>query len=311
MTCPTGRPIAQPQSFGKPRSETPSGGDWQPTLSAAASRRKGAVRPDGYITDSRLDQIAGQLGERDWQVITFLAENRLATGYQLTRFVWGTGDQSSGGARAARRALKRMGDARVLERLPRQVGGARGGSAGMVYAVGLAGTRLLARHGFQIKRIGSPGERHVDHALAVTEMLVRLNEAGHAGELDLIEVQPEPACWRAFLGPFGGRQIVKPDLFARVGVGAFEDRWMLEVDLATEGRGALVRKVKGYLAHFRSGVEQAEHGSYPRILWGVPTERRCELLGDVLRAQAYELRAFFAVCLLPDVIQLVAAEARA
>jgi hypothetical protein len=135
-------------------------------------------------------------------------------------------------------------------------------------------------------------------------------EADRAGTLEVIEVQSEPHCWRGFISGFGRRVILKPDLFVRVGVGALEDRWFIEIDLATEASGTLAAKVRRYLAHFRSGSEQHTAGTYPRVLWAVPDTRRRTQLEAVLKGLPEGARRLFAVCLMEDVVQRLAEEAR-
>jgi hypothetical protein len=245
----------------------------------------------------------------DWTVLTFMSEVRLASGRQLVARFWDTDQHGVPAARAGRRALKRLATLRVLDPQPGMIGGVRGGSDGFVYGVGVAGARLLATRGFHVSRLSAPGARFRAHTLAVTEVVVALYTADRTGALDLIEIQTEPACWRGYLGPMGARLLLKSDLFVRIGVGAFEDRWMLEVDLATEASGALAAKARRYLAHYRSGVEQSEHGVYPRVLWATPDARRSEQVAAALGRVPEELRSLFAICLLDEVPAMLAAEA--
>jgi hypothetical protein len=154
-----------------------------------------------------------------------------------------------------------------------------------------------------------PGDQFVAHTLAATGLVVRLHEADRAGTLDLIEVQTEPSCWRGFLGPMGARLTLRPDLFARLGVGALEDRWMVELDLATEATGALLTKFKRYQAHRLAGNEQREHGIYPRVLWAVPDQRRIQQVEAVLDQLPAETRRLFDVCRLDEAVPHLAAEA--
>ena len=170
--------------------------------------------------------------------------------------------------------------------------------------------KLLAQRGFQPRRLDAPGSLYVAHTLACTEFVVELHEADQVGELECIEVQSEPACWRGFLGPGAARLVLKPDLFVRVGAGsASEDRWFIEVDLATEASGTLRTKATRYLAHYRSGSEQAEHGVYPRVLWAVPNEYRAGQVTDALRHLPDEATRLFTVCLLDEAVAFLAAEA--
>ena len=298
------RPVARPiASRHLPRTARPGAGI--PAVSAANdSPFGGHLR----ISATRLETISSQLAEADWQVLNFVSECRLASGKQLVRRFWLTSDRNSTAARTGRRTLKRLADWRILDPLPtRAVGGLHGGSDTLVYGVGVAGVKLLVRRGLIQKRLGTPGERHIKHTLACTELVVGIHEADRVGVLDLIEVQTEPACWRAFIGAGGARVMLNPDLFVRVGAGSVsEDRWLIEVDLATEASATIRAKALRHLAYYCSASEPV----HPRVLWAVPDARRAEQIADVLTRLPKEAGRLFGVCLLDEVVSFLAAEAR-
>jgi hypothetical protein len=198
---------------------------------------------------------------------------------------------------------------RIIDRLPRRHGGVRGGSSSIVYYLGPAGRRLLARRGFEARRTGFPGQRFVAHTLAITELVVRLHEATVLGDLDLIEYQTEPRCWRTFLGVMNRRYRLRPDLFLRIGVGPYEDRFFLEVDRATEASPTILAQAKRYLAYLRSGEEQRRHGIFPRVIWTVPDQRRAEQIQSVLGQLPEAAQRPFVVWQYEEVIGRLAAEA--
>jgi hypothetical protein len=262
------------------------------------------------ISTSRLEAIRRELTERDLQVLQFVADWRLATGAQLRRrFFAGNVHPPQTAARRARRALALLVEDRILERLPRRVGGLRAGSESFVYAVGRSGERLLATRSVA-RRLTTPGDRYVAHTLDVTELAVRLHEHHDRGELDLIAIEAEPACWRPFVGPGAARLVLKPDLFVRIGVGALEDRWFIEVDRGTEAAGTLTEKAKRYLMHLRSGAEQRDHGVYPRVLWTVPDDGRGDRVGSVMTRVGRDVPGLFTVCRFDEAVARLAAEAR-
>jgi hypothetical protein len=297
MTVPIARSIAS-------RPSVEIGRIWA-DLDEVGAREVDATRPPSRISARALATLGERLGDLDWTVVSFVADHRLARGDQLRRRFF------LGDTRAARRLLSRLADWRVLDRLPRRVGGVRRGSDGFVYCLGPAGHRLLAARGLKLLRIGRPGERHINHTLAVTELVVRLFEAHHQGELELIAADPEPVCWRPFVGPGGARVVLKPDLAVRLGVGALEDRWLVEVDLATEHRATIASKAKRYAAHARSGTEQREFGVYPRVLWTVPDAQRATEIADALGAVPAPARSLFQVALAAEAVDYLAREARA
>jgi Replication-relaxation len=300
------RPIARPGASSQSRRTTRAD-----AASAGFSTPKGSVSSQSlYLTTDRLHRIASEMCERDRQLLEFVHDSRFATGQQLVRVFWQTSDPMSSPARAGRRSLKRLVVWRVLETLPRRIGGIRTGSDGMVYRVGRAGVRLLAGRGIYGPRVEVPGTLHLAHTLETTELALRLREAHQAGELELIETQQEPICWRSYPSVGGVQRSLKPDLFIRVGAGTLEDRWMVEVDLASESGRTIARKAARYVEHFRSGREQAQHGTYPRVLWAVPDEQRAEQIAGVLGRQLEQSRRLFTVCQLDQVVALLASEAR-
>lgn len=205
--------------------------------------------------------------------------------------------------------LRHLEGWRLIDRLPQRIGGVRGGASSIVYGLGPAGRRLLFRDGRNISRLGTPGDRYVRHTLAITELAVRLHEATIQGRLDLIELQPEPQCWRTFVGGYGARRILKPDLFLRIGVGAYEDRWFLEVDQATESVPTVTSKATAYLEHFRSGSEQRSAGVYPRVIWTVPDRKRAEQIAQALLRLPLVAGRLFLISPYDEVIGRLAAEA--
>ncbi len=300
------RPVARPGRLSPTRRNARA-----TAASPAFSTPKGSVSSQSlYLTADRLHHIASELTDQDWTLLGFVHDSRFATGQQLVRAFWLTRDPMSARARAGRRALKRLTDWRVLETLPRRIGGIRTGSDGLIYHAGRAGVRLLATRGIHGPRVEAPGTLHLAHTLATTELALTLREADATGRLEVIETQQEPRCWRRYPAAGGIQRVLKPDLFVRVGAGALEDRWLIELDLASESGRTIARKAARYLEHFRSGREQHDRGTYPRVLWAAPDEQRVAQLGDVLAAQSAEARRLFTVCLTSEVVDVLVNEAR-
>lgn len=265
------------------------------------------------ISASHLEDINSRMSEQDWEVLRFVSASRLASGKQLTLGLYlADRDRDPGRARVARKHLKRLAGWRVIDALRgRSVGGTRGGSQALIYGVGVTGARLLARAGLRQKRLGTPGSRYVAHTLACTQVAVDLRLAAARGELELIEVQHEPACWRRFIGGYG-LVTLKPDLYVRVALPGSdrEYRAMIEVDLATEAAATIHAKASRYLSHYRSGEELRQHGVHPRVIWLAPDERRSQQLAEVIARLPAEARGLFAICRADELISLLITEAR-
>lgn len=244
-----------------------------------------------YLTAAAYRELAAQLSERDLAVLQHISDMRFASGSQLTRLCFDLSNDPAANARAARRALLRLTQLGVLERLPRSVGGVRAGSAGYVYRLGLAGQRLAVERGWQPERRRRrslvPGTLFVRHALMVAELHTLLIEGDRSRSIELLERAAEPSCWRKYDGLGGPRRTLKPDSYVRLGVGDYEHSYFIGVDRGTEGSRALERQLQLYIAYYNSGAEQAQRGVFPRVLWLAPTAERV----GVIEASVAELGA--------------------
>jgi hypothetical protein len=194
----------------------------------------------------------------------------------------------------------------LVTRLDRVVGGRRAGSAGFLYSLGVAGLRLLVvgQNG-PVRRPSTPGAPFVAHALAVTELAVRLREAERQGGFQILDFQAEPQCWRKHPGPGGGSEICKPDAYVRLANGTFEDSFFIEVDRSTENISTLTRKLDAYRRYWSNGIEQAKHGVFPRVIWLVPNERRHQVVVDACNRQPADAWQLHQVTLYDDAIGLM------
>ena len=240
------------------------------------------------LTSGQLISLAANLPQRERALIETVARLRLLSHAQLASLLESRDGESSPGsaARSARRILARLTANGVFARLHRRVGGVQAGSAGYVYDLGPVGQRLAAYwegRGLVRGRFRpEPGGRYVRHRLAVSELYVQLRSADREGELDLLAFDAEPDCWRRSVDGFGGALVLKPDAFVRIGIGAYEERCFVEVDLATESRSVIAAKVRAYLDYFHSGTEQAAHGVFPRVVLLTNSEVRRAALVDVV-----------------------------
>lgn len=240
-----------------------------------------------YLTASRHRELAAQLVARDLDVLRYVSELRFVSGAQLTRLCFADSADAATNQRAARRALLRLVRLGLLERLPRQVGGVRAGSAGFVYALGLGGQRLAHERSWQPERRRrrslAPGTLFLRHALQIAELHTLLTESDRSRRIELLELVAEPSCWRSYDGLGGQRQTLKPDSYARLGVGAFEDSYFFEIDRGTEGSRAITRQLQLYAAYYASGQEQVARGVFPRVLWLTPDEPRVEMIAGCVQ----------------------------
>jgi hypothetical protein len=263
------------------------------------------------VSAAGLLRLASDLGEGERTAVEIVAKLRLVSHAQLAALLAPAHPQASAAstARTVRRTLARLTALGVLARLERRVGGVRAGSAGYVYYLGPVGQRLMAYwegRGLVRGRFRpEPGGRYVRHRLAVSELYVQLRVADQDGELDLLAFEAEPDCWRRSLDGFGGSLLLKPDAFVRVGIGAYEDRCFVEVDLGTESRSVIASKVRAYLDYFHAGTEQAAHGVFPRVVVLTNTEARRAALVDVVMRLPAKHWALFTVATLDRALEVL------
>ena len=228
------------------------------------------------LTAGAVERLLDSLSERDRTILMDVARNRVLAATQLTRLHFLDLAPSSRD-RIRRRVLARLVALDVLTTLDRRIGGSRAGSAGLVFALGVAGQRLLpllasdladgwpkrARHPW------TPGERFLKHSLDVSAVYADLREQERAGRLTLARWAVEAAA--AYSNGFGG--LVKPDATALLQAGQVEDSWAIEVDRATESEPTLRRKLLAYV-DFANAGQIGPDGVIPRVLVAVSHDRQ-------------------------------------
>jgi hypothetical protein len=220
---------------------------------------------------------------------------RLVGGLQLERLHF---HELSGKSRSVVRwrVLKRLADAQILTPLPRRVGGGLRGSAQLTYALDVLGERLLRlrrnlrQDSERIRRPGLPGQRFVQHTLAVSELYVGLVEQSRSGSFTLDEFLAEPAAW----WPNGAGGCMKPDAYLAISTNDVTDHWWIEVDLATEAAPTLRGKFLAYLDFVHQG-QLGPSDTVPRVLMTVPSEGRADVMASVLSKLPEPARELFMV----------------
>jgi hypothetical protein len=234
----------------------------------------------------------------------------LCSGAQLEHLHWHEGTPASR-ARKARRTLARLTGWRLLDRLPRRIGGVRAGSRGFVYSLGPAGARLLARlDGQRVRRLNAPGDRYVNHTLAISGLYVELVVACRNHRAELLSYEFEPQCWAQFPGPWGVRLTLKPDAAVRLGVGEYVYSFLLEIDMATESLPTVERKARRHLDYYRSGEARRLHGVSPRVVWIAPSAERAQRIRGVLDQLGDAAHKLFTVTTADQVVGLLSGGGR-
>lgn len=245
-----------------------------------------------YLSARGAAALRARLSDRDLAIVRQVVSLRLMSAAQL-QAVHFAGEH--GGAtsmiRTRQRVIARLIRDGLLVSLRRRVGGVRAGSQGVIVAPGPAARRVLRLSGPR-QRSHEPGERFVEHTLAISQLVVDVMRAAREGQLDLLDWQVEPQ--RRLMG-LGGTQVLRPDAFLSLGVGAYALDWFCEIDRDTESVPTVLRKCRLYLAHYQSGAEQAEPergGVFPRVCWIVPDEVRAERLQRAIAGGQFPERLF-------------------
>lgn len=268
------------------------------TTGAEAVRRR--------YSRQQLEELLPLLKERDLQILTAIRQCRFFTSQQVCRLIFLGKTPSIANTRAINRNLKKLRELGLIAVVEHTRGGVRGGSSTIVWYLTEAGERLLrlADHDKSERRarVVDPSKRFIRHTLAVAECSMQIREiCERHNNLTLEALELEPACWRPYTH-IGKVISLKPDLYAQTLCGEYEDRWFIEVDLATESLSAIIEQCRRYHEYYRSGLEQEEFGVFPLTVWIVPSNTRKAALWDMIRKTFNKLAPLFAV-ITPDELE--------
>jgi hypothetical protein len=233
------------------------------------------------LRQAGIERLADQLSDRDRAIIRDLARVRVLTGSQLSRLHF-TDLSPSSRDRTRRRVLARLVDLGIVTTLARRTGGARAGSAGLVFALDSAGQRLLPLLGdgdqpSRTRRPWTPGALFLAHTLDVSELYVGLREAERTAALELGRFAVEAAAWH----PTGFGGVIKADAYMVLRAGEVEDTWWAEVDRATESLPTLRGKLLAYVDFANTG-QLGPDGVVPRVLVTAPHEKRLTAIQELI-----------------------------
>ena len=239
------------------------------------------------------------------RLLALVAAHRFATTTQLARLTAPEYASPASALRQTQRHLASLAQQRLLTSLERRVGGWQGGSAVTVWAATTRGQRLVTAEGEEVPRRQRPREvstTFLDHLLAITEVRTSIEEAVRQEADTETTVALEPDCWRTALSPSGQVQVLRPDLAVTITSPAYEDRYLIEVDRATENPGRVIATCWRYQEH------QAQIGDgdvFPLVVWLVPTGRRRHRLERAIAHSTGLLRDLFRVIRLDQLPTLI------
>ena len=243
------------------------------------------------------------------RLLALVAAHRFATTTQLARLTALEYASPASALRQTQRHLASLAQQRLLTSLERRVGGWQGGSAVTVWAATTRGQRLVATdEGEEVPRRQRPREvstTFLDHLLAITEVRTSIEEAVRQEADTEAAVALEPECWRTALSPSGQPQVLRPDLAVTITSPAYEDRYLVEVDRATENPGRVIATCWRYQEHQAASAQAGDGGVFPLVVWLVPNDRRRHRLERAIAHSTGLLRELFRVIRLDQLPTLI------
>ena len=243
------------------------------------------------------------------RLLALVAAHRFATTTQLARLTAPEYASSASALRQTQRHLASLAQQRLLTSLERRVGGWQGGSAVTIWAATTRGHRLVAvDEGEEVPRRQRPREvstTFLDHFLAITEVRTSIEEAVRQEADTEAAVALEPECWRTALSPSGQVQVLRPDLAVTITSPAYEDRYLMEVDRATENPGRVIATCWRYQEHQATSAQDSDGDVFPLVVWLVPSDRRRHRLERAIAHSTGLLRELFRVIRLDQLPTLI------
>lgn len=252
--------------------------------------------------------VPGPIHPMQARLLALVAVHRFATTTQLARLTALEYASSASALRQTQRHLANLAQQRLLTSLERRVGGWQGGSAVTIWAATTRGQRLVAAEGEEVPRRQRPREvstTFLDHLLAITEVRTSIEEAVRQEADTEATVALEPECWRTALSPSGQVQVLRPDLAVTITSPAYEDRYLIEVDRATENPGRVIATCWRYQEHQAASSQASDGGVFPLVVWLVPNDRRRHRLERAIAHSTGLLRELFRVIRLEQLPTLI------
>ena len=242
------------------------------------------------------------------RLLALVAAHRFATTTQLARLTAPEYASPASALRQTQRHLASLAQQRLLTSLERRIGGWQGGSAVTIWAATTRGQRLVAPEGEEVPRRQRPREvstTFLDHLLAITEVRTSIEEAVRQEADTEAAVALEPDCWRTALSPSGQVQVLRPDLAVTITSPAYEDRYLVEVDRATENPGRVIATCWRYQEHQAASAQASDGDVFPLVVWLVPGDRRRHRLERAIAHSTGLLRDLFRVIRLDQLPTLI------
>ena len=285
-----------------------------PSKPSAAHRRFGAnFAHDLYrISQRYLYHGDKPMTNQHFEILQFLADASLATSSQLARLFFAESPTHRSQIRRSNLATKQLKEAGLIYHQPRKIGGWTRGSSSYIWSLTYKGWKKLKEINSSISlrfrnRVDF-SQNHVEHTLAITEIFVELKELERLGKIKLEEFHYEPKSWRYYSDIGDSSLVLKPDAFAKITVGEYEDFYFFELDRSSESLTRIVNTCKKYIHYYNTGIEQRVNDIFPFVLWIVPDERRKENISNAIHLRLNNFWQIFQVVTLDEFSQFIHGE---
>ena len=286
----------------------------QPSKPSLAHRHFGAnFAHDLYRISQRYLYHGGKpMTNQHFEILQFLADARLATSSQLARLFFAESPTHRSQIRRSNLATKQLKEAGFIYHQPRKIGGWTKGSSSYIWSLTYKGWKKLKEVNSSISlrfrnRVDF-SQNHVEHTLAITEIFVELKELERLGKIKLEEFHYEPKSWRYYSDIGGSSLVLKPDAFAKIIVGEYEDFYFFELDRSSESLTRIANTCKKYIQYYNTGIEQRVNDIFPFVLWIVPDERRKENISNAIHLKLNNFWQMFQVVTLDEFSQFIHGE---
>ncbi|MCW1077354.1 replication-relaxation family protein [Streptococcus anginosus] len=258
--------------------------------SAQHRRLRAKFAHDLYRNSIRYFYHGGKLmTNQQWEVLHFLADARMATSSQIAHLIFANFSTQRARIRRANLITKQLKEAGLIYHQPRKIGGWTKGSASYIWSLTYKGFKKLKEQdesiSLRFRNKVDFSRNHIEHTLAITEIFVELKELERLGKIQIEEFCFEPKSWRYYSDIGGSSLILKPDAFAKITVGEYEDFFFFELDRSSESPTRIVNTCKKYIHYYNTGIEQRINEVFPFVLWIVPDERRKQNITNVIHSK--------------------------
>jgi len=255
------------------------------------------------ISKTRLTELDHQLSERDKAILLSLQICRYMTSGQIQRWHFLEHSTTKAALRAANRGLVKLQGFGLMDALKRRYGGSQAGSGAYIWFLTEAGHKFLHQSDaayMSRKRRFEPSPAFLEHTVAVAESYLQIHEFCRREQQELVAAELEPSCWRGYTDEDGKPSTLKPDLYAMIDYGEYDDRWFFEVDLDSESPCIILEKCKRYDYYYRTGAEHKETGVFPQVVWIMSsTTRKKNLKQHIADCRELQEKSLFLV-IMPD-----------